>query len=135
MDAVDVYLRKMVDRGSSPLQLAGMAEVGLSDGVLVWRPLLAFPKSDIFTFAHKYGVPYFKDTTPSWSTRGKLRRQLLPLLEDMYGEGFTRNLSMLAAESDNYFQLVTTNIYDPFLRLATSESLTSRVSDDDMIGR
>jgi hypothetical protein len=37
-------------------------------------------QADIFGFAHKYGIPYFKDTTPKWSTRGKLRNQLLPLL-------------------------------------------------------
>ena len=43
-----------------------------------------YPKVDIFAFAHGHGVPYFKDTTPDWSTRGKLRTKLLPLLEDMY---------------------------------------------------
>ena len=41
-------------------------------------------------------MPYFKDTTPTWSTRGKLRRQLIPLLIDMYGNGCLRNLSNLA---------------------------------------
>ena len=64
----------------------------------------------MFTFAHRYGVPYFRcvlgmilqaygatlhsrlaarcsDTTPTWSTRGKLRRQVLPLLHEVFGEG------------------------------------------------
>lgn len=128
----------------------------------VWRPLLAYPKSEILAFAHKwvelllplhcslfsshfvqytentvqrlsalpiflrtlwfhtgictesntlhpsstlyyssllwlcrYGVPYFKDSTPSWSTRGKLRTQLMPLLLDMYGEGCARYRTVL----------------------------------------
>jgi tRNA(Ile)-lysidine synthase TilS/MesJ len=56
-------------------------------GVLIWRPLLAHTKDDIYDFAHKYGVPYLRDTTPSWSTRGKLRNMLVPLLIDIYGEG------------------------------------------------
>lgn len=45
-------------------------------------------------------MPYFKDTTPLWSTRGKLRNSLLPLLCDIYGEGSMRNLSNLAIQSD-----------------------------------
>lgn len=62
----------------------------------------------------RYGVPYFKDTTPSWSTRGKLRQQLVPLLTDMYGDGFLRSLTNLAKESDDYQDLVENNIFKPF---------------------
>lgn len=40
-------------RGSSPLDLSGMSECGVTNGVNVWRPLLAHPKSDIYDFAHK----------------------------------------------------------------------------------
>ncbi len=40
-------------RGSSPLQLSGMVEVGLTNGVIVWRPLLSYSKSDIYDFAHR----------------------------------------------------------------------------------
>lgn len=39
------------------------------------------PKADIFEFAHKYGVPYLKDTTGRWSTRGAMRNDLMPLLQ------------------------------------------------------
>lgn len=28
-----------------------------------------------------------QDTTPLWSTRGKLRTRLVPLLQEIYGEG------------------------------------------------
>lgn len=104
-----------VMRGCSPLLLAGMAESSSAHGVLVWRPLLAHSKDLIFNYAHKYGVPYFRDTTPSWSTRGKLRSLLLPLLADMYGAGFLQNLSSLAAASDSTRQLVDESLYQPFL--------------------
>ena len=59
-----------VMRGISPLALSGMSETTKANGVVIWRPLLGHEKSEIFDFAHRYGVPYFKDTTPSWSTRG-----------------------------------------------------------------
>jgi hypothetical protein len=49
-------------------------------GVLIWRPMLPHPKSDVLAYAHRYGVPYFKDSTPAWSTRGRLRNELLPLI-------------------------------------------------------
>lgn len=104
-----------VMHGVSPLQLSGMEAVGMSNNVSVWRPLLQHSKVEIFAFAHKYGVPYFKDTTPSWSTRGKLRTLLVPLLIDMYGNGCLSNLSNLAAESDRTRELVNANIFKPFL--------------------
>ena len=65
---------------------------------------------------NRYGVPYFKDSTPSWSTRGKLRASLLPLLLDMYGTGCLSNLSQLAEESDRTRDLGQANLYDPFMR-------------------
>jgi hypothetical protein len=64
---------------------------------------------------YRYGVPYFKDTTPSWSTRGKLRNQLLPLLVDMYGAGCLNNIAHLANESDEAKELVHCSVYKPFL--------------------
>ena len=104
-----------VMRGCSPLALSGMESVGITNLVPVWRPLLSFGKEKIFDFAHKYGVPYFRDTTPTWSTRGKLRNKLLPLLVDIYGQGCLTNLTALAHASDQNRELVERNLYNPFL--------------------
>ena len=57
--------------------VVGMGIRGLCKGVTVLRPLLEHEKPEIYDFSHKYGVPYFKDSTPSWSTRGKLRNNLV----------------------------------------------------------
>ena len=102
-------------RGSGCLHLSGMMLDGVTEGVNVWRPLLSHDKSEIYDFAHTYGVPYLQDTTPSWSTRGKLRNQLLPLLQDIYGSGCMKNLSFLAASSDAMRDLVQETIFGPFL--------------------
>jgi tRNA(Ile)-lysidine synthase TilS/MesJ len=93
-----------------------MGPVGVTEGVPVWRPLLEHSKAEIFRFAHHYGVPYFRDTTPSWSTRGKLRNNLIPLLQEIYGEGCLRNISALATQSDGARDMVHSSIYRPFLR-------------------
>lgn len=105
-----------VMRGTSPLDLSGMTECSIANNVHIWRPLLPHTKDEIYDFAHTYGVPYFKDTTPSWSTRGKLRNKLIPLLLEIYGDGCLRNLSSLAEESDQLHDLVYKNLYDPFMQ-------------------
>jgi tRNA(Ile)-lysidine synthase TilS/MesJ len=40
-------------RGSNPLNLSGMTEIGLVNGIIVWRPLLSHTKDEIYKFAHK----------------------------------------------------------------------------------
>lgn len=109
-------------KGLSLLNLNGMSASSVVNGVRIWRPLLDFDKDAIFEFAHRYGVPYFKDTTPKWSTRGKLRTQLVPLLRDMYGDGFLNNLSTLGAESTQCSELIESNIMAPIMAsVRTSE--------------
>jgi len=102
-------------RGCGPLNLSGMTKVSKNDGITIYRPLLPLEKSFVLDYAHKFGVPYFKDTTPHWSTRGKLRNKLLPLLEDVYGDGSMNNLSNLAIESDECRALLYKSMIGPFL--------------------
>jgi tRNA(Ile)-lysidine synthetase-like protein len=106
-------------KGCGPLDLSGMTAVSQNDGVTLLRPLLPLEKSAIFDYAHQFGVPYFKDTTPHWSTRGKLRNRLMPLLEEVYGEGSMNNLSALAVESDECRALFYQLALQPFLDQTT----------------
>lgn len=106
------------NKGCGPLDLSGMTALGKNDGVTIYRPLLASGKDDIYDYSHKYGVPYFKDTTPSWSTRGKLRNKLIPLLEELYGDGCLSNLATLAQESDQARDLFNKTALQPFMQKA-----------------
>lgn len=101
-------------RGTNLLAVNGMNEEGIVEGVRVWRPMLPHPKAPVLDFAHAYGVPYFLDTTPKWSTRGKLRNQLVPLLEDMFGEGVLRNLSSVGEDSAQLGRIFETSAMRPF---------------------
>ena len=58
-------------------------------------------------------VPYFKDTTPDWSNRGILRRQIFPLFEKQYGNVFRQNLNRLGDQSDFLMILMKNAILDP----------------------
>lgn len=101
-------------RGANLLSVNGMDKRGVVEGVRIWRPMLPHNKVDVLDFAHTYGVPYFLDSTPTWSTRGKLRNQLVPLLEDMFGDGFMRNVSMIGENSDQLSEMVDNALFKPF---------------------
>ena len=105
-----------VMRGAGIISLSGMGPDTINDGVKIWRPLLGFDKKPIYAFAHAYGVPYFKDTTPDWSTRGKLRNKLLPCLEEVYGSGYLPQLTSLAQQSDDVALMVNAKMINPFFK-------------------
>ena len=105
-----------VMKGMSPLELAGMSESTVANGVVIWRPLLQHLKAEIYDFAHEWGIPYLKDSTPLWSTRGKIRNRLMPLLAEIYGEGYLNNLSRVAQASEDALTLIRSNVYSPFLK-------------------
>ncbi len=103
-------------RGNSLGDLSGMKSSEIINGVEFWRPLLSISKDHIYDFAHKFGVPYFKDTTPKWSIRGKTRNILFPAFESTYGKVFRSKLSDMANNSDDLSELLNKKIYDPFIQ-------------------
>lgn len=123
-------------RGCSVLELAGMSADDVLHGVRVARPLLTVDKSAIYSCAATLGVPYFKDTTPKWSTRGRLRDEVLPLLRDVYGTGCGRNLERVAKESDAVNKLCEAELFKPFFDNNVRRSrLGARVSCGDFRDR
>tara|TARA_B100001989_G_scaffold252861_2_gene236631 strand:+ start:356 stop:1363 length:1008 start_codon:yes stop_codon:yes gene_type:complete len=104
-----------VCKGRSILDLTVMKKECEKLGVRISRPLLGTRKSKIYEFAHKYNVPYFKDTTPLWSMRGKFRNDINPNLEKAYS-GFSNNLLSISEQSDQWFLMVTTHIIEPFMK-------------------
>ena len=45
------------------------------------RPMLNIVKKDIYSFANYLSIPHFKDSTPKWSQRGKIRDNIRPNIE------------------------------------------------------
>ena len=88
-------------KGAGPLRLAGMNETDRLYDVEIRRPLLSLDKAQILRVAYDHGVPFFRDSTPAWSTRGRLRNEVLPLLKDVYGDGCLESLTQLAEDSDS----------------------------------
>jgi len=48
--------------------------------LIFFRPLLNVNKAEIYNFAKSNNVPYFVDSTPKWSQRGKIRDIVKPCL-------------------------------------------------------
>lgn len=86
-------------------ELNSMNYEGIVNDIIVTRPLIFFYKKDIYNFAHEYGIPYFKDTTPKWSNRGKLRNDIFPIIENMYPQ-FPIAYNKLACESYEWKKII-----------------------------
>jgi len=53
------------------------------------RPMLNIPKQIIYKIASYIGIPYFKDSTPKWSQRGKIRDNIRPQIENWDNRAIT----------------------------------------------
>ena len=84
-------------------------------GVTVFRPMLDFRKDIIYKISEDYQVPYFLDTTPDWSCRGKMRKQIFPKCEDCYSDSFMNSLVKLGKESDELGYLMNKYMIDPII--------------------
>tara|TARA_B000000437_G_scaffold180875_1_gene136916 strand:- start:3296 stop:4897 length:1602 start_codon:yes stop_codon:yes gene_type:complete len=63
--------------------LSGMDYITKIDGINFWRPMLNISKNSIIKFANNNNLPYLSDSTPKWSTRGKIRDNLVPLFNNI----------------------------------------------------
>lgn len=63
--------------------LSGTEHMVSIDNIQFWRPVLNVRKAEIIEFAHKTHIPYLIDSTPKWSTRGKIRDNVLKSLQDI----------------------------------------------------
>lgn len=105
-----------ISRGRNILNLKVMEYFSIIDNVIIERPLINFYKSDIYDFAHRYQIPYFKDTTPKWSVRGKYRNEILPNIEDTFGNNFKNNLYDISEQANDWSILIYSNILNPFFK-------------------
>ena len=70
-------------QSKSIFDLCSMSITSVINDITVYRPLIHMYKNEIYDIAHNYNIPYLKDSTPTWSIRGKLRN-LFPMIENIY---------------------------------------------------
>ena len=86
-DVVENVLNNFI-HGKNVLDLKKMTKESVINVCKLWRPFLEIKKDEIFKFAHRYNVPYFKNTTPDWSCRGRMRNTIIPTLTQYHFEYF-----------------------------------------------
>ncbi|MBA43004.1 MAG: tRNA lysidine(34) synthetase TilS [Magnetococcales bacterium] len=105
-----------VMKGRSLLDLSVMHPVTNIFDINIWRGLLDHSKDVIYDYSINFGIPYFKDTTPDWSVRGRLRRVLFPLTKDIFGAGFMANLYKIGEQSDMFGELIREKFINPIIK-------------------
>jgi tRNA(Ile)-lysidine synthetase-like protein len=103
-------------RGANLLDLEVMKPISKIYGVNIFRPFLGFKKQIIYDFAHKYRVPYFLDTTPKWSKRGKMRNEIFPLLDSVFGVDWRNKLKQLGTQSNEWGEYINIYVLTPWFK-------------------
>jgi tRNA(Ile)-lysidine synthetase-like protein len=96
--------------------LGKMASHERMDGVHIHRPWLDVKKSAVYAVAEAAGIPYLKNTTPSWSNRGKFRETFYAATHAQFGAAVDDKLlesaRALAAQSELVTRLLYKPVYD-----------------------
>ena len=90
--------------------------------VLIHRPMLDFYKDDILEISHQFNIPYFLDTTPDWSCRGKMRRNIFPKCSDCYTDNYKNSLLKLGKESEEVSEILNKYIIDVIMDKVTLDN-------------
>ena len=105
-----------VCRGRNILDLAVIKNDSKINDIHFGRPLSEHFKDKIYKFAHEYQIPYFKDTTPDWSVRGKYRNVIYPSIENAFSKNVKNNLLNLSQQSDEWNELIEIQFINPFMK-------------------
>jgi tRNA(Ile)-lysidine synthase len=98
-DQAETVLKRIFEGGP----LHGLLPDRLIEGMRVLRPLLGVQKKELLAYLDREGVPYFTDSTNEDERflRGKMRKTIIPLLEEHFGKGIVAPLCRLAERSQS----------------------------------
>jgi len=102
-------------QGRSIMDLSVIKAIKEIDGVRLLKPLVDFPKEDIYEYARINNLPWFYDSTPKWSVRWRVRFKLFPLLKNIYGN-IEEALFKAGKQSDELNDIFNREIIQPYLR-------------------
>jgi hypothetical protein len=96
-----------------------MSVVEDQQGVTLVRPFLQEEKETVYAAAKALAVPYLKNTTPSWSNRGKFREHFHGALVRQYGPEVDKKIIQFAEaitkQSETLDRIVFQPIYDTWI--------------------
>lgn len=118
-------------------QLGKFQDYIKQEGVILVRPLLNIPKSAIYEYSEKHGIPHLKNTTPEWSNRGKFRNRFYNEFIEQYGDNAILNIKRVAIKLEKYGKLIEKIFIKPYVEeLKDNSTLTFNddiLDNDDLL--
>ncbi|MBS3904490.1 MAG: tRNA lysidine(34) synthetase TilS [Simkania sp.] len=110
-DQAETVLKRIFEGGHMST-VKGMRPVSTLEDMIVWRPFLAIPKRELVQFCHEKGIAFLHDYTNEDKRylRARMRKEILPLLEESFGKAIEENLCRLAdsfQEMTDYMEMQT----------------------------
>lgn len=99
-------------QGRDVLELKGMSDRKDMYGVTICRPMLKVKKDTVWHYGTKHSVSCFVDSTPDWSWRGVLRKQIYPRLDERVGSIHTL-LAALGDKSEEWNIVIEKMVFIP----------------------
>lgn len=102
--------------------LKGMSEFGFEEkeDVMLVRPMLQIPKTEIREFAKKYHVPHLPNSTPSWSERGRIRDELVVFM-NQFDAALIPGFLKLAQNMEEVYTIYDKSVINKFFDLIQFE--------------
>jgi tRNA(Ile)-lysidine synthetase-like protein len=107
--------------------LAKMEENEEQMGVQLWRPLLGITKDLIYEVAAELKIPHLKNTTPSWSNRGKFREHFYEETHKQYGVDVDKKLLEVANIFKSQAAQIDRLVYQQVYKSWDIESATANI--------
>lgn len=105
-DVIENIFNNIMRGGRNISDLSVLRDNNCILDVSIHRPFIEYEKEIIYEIAHVHRIPYFKDTTPDWSCRGKMRRNIFPSLVDCYTGQYKKNLFNLSQEGEELGNII-----------------------------
>jgi len=103
-------------KGQHLSNLKKMSAREIQMGVTISRPILDVEKSLIYDASQRLAIPYLKNTTPSWSNRGKFRENFHAATHKQFGPSVDAKLVEVAEILEKQNRIVEKLLYDPILK-------------------
>jgi tRNA(Ile)-lysidine synthetase-like protein len=99
-------------QGRDVVDLKGMNDRKVMYGVTICRPMLKVKKDTVWNYGYTNNVSCFVDSTPDWSWRGVLRKQIYPKLDERVGSIHTL-LAVLGDKSEEWNTVIEKMVFNP----------------------
>lgn len=122
-DQMETILKRIFE-GGYLTTLSGIKQEGVLGSMRVLRPLLETSKEEILEWLKEKGISYFEDRTnfDSLYLRARMRKEILPFLEESFGKKIGENLLILGKRIERWAQFLEKRVEELFLHIVkTSE--------------